>query len=71
MRNIEFTIEGDYIELIKLLKATHITVSGAEAKQLVDSGLVERNGECESRKRAKITKGETIKIDGVATITTL
>ncbi len=71
MREEIFKIEGDYIELIKLLKATHITISGAEAKQLVDSGSVRRNGEVESRKRAKITKGEVIVVNDIATITTI
>ncbi len=70
MREESFKIEGDYIELIKLLKAVHITVSGAEAKQMVDSGAVLRNGEVESRKRAKIISGEIIIVDGVAKITT-
>lgn len=70
MRDIEFKIEGDYIELIKLLKATHVTINGAEAKQIVDSGIVLRNGETELRKRAKIATGETIIIDSVATIKT-
>ncbi len=60
MREIDFTIQGDYIELIKLLKAAHITISGAEAKQLVESGAISRNGEVELRKRAKITPGEVI-----------
>ncbi|MFI3328610.1 MAG: RNA-binding S4 domain-containing protein [Rikenellaceae bacterium] len=70
MREIDFKIEGEYIELIKLLKATHVTINGAEAKQFVDSGIVLRNGEVESRKRAKITAGEKIVIEGTATITT-
>lgn len=70
MREEQFQIEGEYIELIKLLKAAHITVSGAEAKQLVESGVVLRNGEVESRKRAKITPNETIVVSGVATIVT-
>ena len=70
MRNINFTIEGEYIELIKLLKATNITISGAEAKQLVESGAVLRNGQTESRKRAKIKSSETIVIEGIAEITT-
>ncbi len=71
MREIDFKIEGEYIELIKLLKATHITINGAEAKQLVESGTVLRNGEQESRKRAKIVAGETIIVEGAATIKTL
>ncbi len=71
MREIDFKIEGEYIELIKLLKATHITASGAEAKQFVDSGLVSRNGEIESRKRAKILAGEQIVVRDLATIKTI
>lgn len=59
---IEFELHDDYIELIKLLKATQIAESGAMAKLFVDNGEVLRNGEVETRKRAKITKGETIEI---------
>ncbi len=71
MREVDFKIEGDYIELIKLLKATHITPSGAEAKHLVESGAITRNGEAESRKRAKIVAGEKIVVKGIASITTI
>lgn len=55
---ITFEIDTEYIELIKLLKATRIADSGAMAKILVENGEVTRNGEPEFRKRAKITKGE-------------
>ena len=61
---IEFEITDEYIELIKLLKATQIAESGAMAKALVDEGEVLRNGEPESRRRAKIRKGETIEALG-------
>lgn len=71
MRDVSFKIDGDYIELIKLLKATHITASGAEAKQLVDSGSVLRNGKVESRKRAKIVSNEIIEINNIAKINTI
>ena len=57
---ITFEIDTEYIELIKLLKATRIADSGAMAKILVENGEVTRNGEPEFRKRAKITKGEII-----------
>ncbi len=56
----EFTITTDYIELIKLLKATQVVENGAMAKAVVEDGLVYRNGELETRKRAKITPGEVI-----------
>ena len=61
---ITFTIDTDYIELFKLLKAVHIAESGAAAKILVENGEVTRNGQPESRKRAKITKGERISAKG-------
>lgn len=61
---ITFTITEEYIELIKLLKATRIAESGAMAKILVENGEVTRNGEIELRKRAKIRKGETIEVLG-------
>ena len=57
---ITFEIDTEYIELIKLLKATRIADSGAMAKILVENGEVTRNGEPEFHKRAKITKGEII-----------
>ena len=59
---IEFRIEEEYIELIKLLKATQIAESGAMAKIFVENNEVTRNGELETRKRAKIRKGEIIEI---------
>lgn len=57
---MDFEITDDYIELIKLLKAARIADSGAMAKALVEEGEVLRNGKTETRKRAKIRKGETI-----------
>lgn len=61
---ITFELEEEYIELIKLLKVTRVAESGGMAKQLVDNGEVTRDGTVESRKRAKIRKGETIKALG-------
>jgi ribosome-associated protein len=61
---ITFELDSPYIELIKLLKITRIAASGAEAKALVDAGEVSRNGCPESRKRAKIVKGERITARG-------
>ncbi|HOO85499.1 MAG TPA: RNA-binding S4 domain-containing protein [Prolixibacteraceae bacterium] len=62
MEKFEFQLEGEYIELIKLLKLLSIAESGAQAKQMVDNGEVVRNGELESRKRAKLIKGDVIEI---------
>ena len=60
-----YRLEGDYIELYKLIKILDLVDSGGEAKQLVANSLVFRNGEVETRKRAKITAGETITIGDV------
>ncbi len=60
---IKFKLEdSEYIELIKLLKVTSICGSGGEAKHMVDEGEVKLNGELESRKRAKIRKGDKVEI---------
>lgn len=56
----EFSINTEYIELIKLLKATRVVENGGMAKAVVEDELVYRNGELETRKRAKITPGEVI-----------
>ena len=42
-----------------------IVDSGAQAKYLVAEGYVNRNGEQEFRKRAKIISGDTIEIADV------
>lgn len=60
METIEFNLEGDYIELIQLLKAVGIAQTGGHAKMIVDEGGIVRSGEIETRKRAKIRKGELI-----------
>ena len=58
----EFKIEGPYIELIQLLKATGIAQTGGHAKFIVDEGQVVRNGDVELRKRAKLIPGDRIEV---------
>jgi ribosome-associated protein len=62
----EFKIEGDYIELMALLKALGIAETGGHAKHIVDAGEVIRNGQIESRRRAKIIPGDQIQIQDIA-----
>jgi ribosome-associated protein len=59
----DFEIRGDYIELIQLLKAVGVAQTGGHAKMIVDDGLVRRNGEVETRKRAKLIKGDIIEVE--------
>jgi ribosome-associated protein len=63
MQTVEFSLKGEYIELTQLLKAVNIAQTGGHAKIIVEEGAVVRDGEVESRKRAKIRRGEEIKVD--------
>ena len=58
-----FKIEGEYIELMALLKALGIASTGGHAKHLIDAERVIRNGEIEVRRRAKIIVGDVIEIE--------
>jgi len=59
----EFKIEGDYIELMALLKVLGIAETGGHAKHIVDSGEVIRNGQVELRRRAKLVPGDLIQLE--------
>jgi ribosome-associated protein len=61
----DFKINGDYIELIQLLKALGIAETGGHAKMIVEDGEVLRNGEVELRKRAKLVPGDVIELEGI------
>lgn len=59
---MKFKIEGEFIELIQLLKVVGIAQTGGHAKFIVDDGDVVRNGEVELRKRAKLIPGDVIEV---------
>lgn len=61
----DFKINGDYIELIQLLKALGIAETGGHAKMIVEDGEVLRNGELELRKRAKLVPGDVIELEEI------
>lgn len=60
-----YTLTEPFIELHKLIKLLDLVDTGGQAKMLIDNGHVYRNGQIETRKRAKITKGEKITIGDV------
>lgn len=60
MDKVSYTLNEEFIELIKLLKILQIAQTGGHAKMIVDEGEVVRNGEQEFRKRAKLVKGDII-----------
>ena len=61
-----YTLNGEFIELHKLLKLLDLVDTGGQAKMLIQDGLVLRNGVIETRKRAKIVKDDTIQIGDVS-----
>ena len=62
MSDSTFPIHTDYIDLLQFLKATGMAVTGGEAKMLVDDGLIQVNGEDESRRRRKLRPGDRVDI---------
>lgn len=60
-----FKIEGEYIELIQLLKVLGVAETGGQAKMIVEDGLVKLNGLPEDRKRAKLRPGDKVEIDNL------
>lgn len=61
---IEFKLEGEFIPLIQLLKATALVQSGGEAQTVVEDGLVKYNGKVDYRKRLKVRVGDIIDFMG-------
>lgn len=66
MQQRTFKLESEYIELIKLLKTTHIANTGGHAKLMVEEGEVSLNGNTEHRKRAKIRLGDTVEVNDIS-----
>jgi ribosome-associated protein len=62
---VTYTLTEETIELYKLIKVLDLVDTGGQAKLLIENGHVRRNGTVETRKRAKIAKGETITIGDV------
>ena len=61
---IEFKLEGEFIPMISLLKATGLVQSGGEAQTVVEDGLVKYNGAVDYRKRLKVRVGDVVDFMG-------
>ena len=68
MQEIQFHLTR-YIDLLQLLKATSLVISGGEAKLLVDDGFVSVNGEIEHRRRRKLRLDDVVIFDEQIKIT--
>lgn len=63
MQNIDFTLDGEYVELNQLLKLAGLCDSGGAGKTIVASGAVSVDGQVELRKTCKIRAGQVVAID--------
>ena len=59
-----FSLQGEYIELCKLLKAVNLVASGGEGKEVVSQGMVRVDGVVETRRRCKIRSGQQVEFEG-------
>ncbi len=61
-QSIIFELSTEYIELCNLLKLVGLADSGGRGKAMVAEGLVQVDGGIESRKTAKIRRGQTVQV---------
>ena len=61
----EFKIEGEYIQLIQLLKALNWVEHRGMAQWVVAEGYVKYNGQVDYRKRLKLKPGDVVEFDGM------
>ncbi len=64
MMTTNFKLDGEHIELIKLLKATGLCESGGTAKAAVSEGKVTVDGIVEFRMRCKIRRSQKVELEG-------
>lgn len=65
MAQLQFVLEGDFVELNQLLKLVGLCDSGGIGKQIVASGVVEVDGHQELRKTAKIRSGQIVTLEDI------
>jgi ribosome-associated protein len=65
MQQIEFQLNGEYVELNQLLKMVGLCDSGGAGKALVAEGVVSVDGHLELRKTAKIRSGVVVTLGDV------
>jgi len=66
MQQIEFQLNGEYVELNQLLKMVGLCDSGGAGKALVAEGVVFVDGSLELRKTAKIRAGSVVTLGDIS-----
>ena len=57
-------LRDEFIKLGQALKAAGLVESGVDAKEVIVQGLVEVNGEIETRRGRKLYDGDEVEFDG-------
>ncbi|MCR4955837.1 MAG: RNA-binding S4 domain-containing protein [Lachnospiraceae bacterium] len=57
-------LKEDFIKLGQALKAAGLVGSGVEAKMVIQDGLVEVNGEVDTRRGRKLYDGDVVSFNG-------
>ena len=63
-RDMNIKLREEYIKLGQALKAAGLVESGVEAKEVIQDGLVEVNGEVDTRRGRKLYGGDVVTFDG-------
>jgi ribosome-associated protein len=62
----EVPIRDDSIRLGQFLKLANLIDNGSDAKELLLQGLVQVNGEVETRRGRQLGKGDLVELGGVS-----
>lgn len=57
-------LREEFIKLGQVLKAAGLVESGVEAKEVIQDGLVQVNGEIDTRRGRKLYDGDVVFFDG-------
>lgn len=60
----EIKLRGDFIKLGQALKFAGLVESGADAKMVIQDGLVKVNGRVETQRGKKLVAGDEVNFDG-------
>ena len=57
-------LKDEFIKLGQALKAAGLVETGAEAKDVIQDGLVKVNGEVDTRRGKKLYSGDVVEFEG-------
>lgn len=64
MAATEISIRDDSIRLGQLLKLASLVEDGAQAREVIEAGIVKVNGDIETRRGAQIRTGDVVTFNG-------